>query len=224
MQNRIDKKFIIKSDLVKNILLSIQNEYMAVEIFNSKYHKYNTTYFDTKEKLTYLNHHNSKGNRFKIRERHYKDTNDIFFEIKFKTNKGRTIKKRTKINENTDKSIQDFVFKNTGFFFNDLIISLKNSFNRITLVSKKLNERITIDSDIELENNIRKVKLDNICIIEVKFDKENKNSIMLNELKKLKINETSFSKYSIGTAILDKTIKSNNFKSKILSLNKLMTK
>ena len=41
-------------------------------------------------------HQNKKLNRYKIRQREYLISDISFFEIKFKSNKGRTIKKRIK--------------------------------------------------------------------------------------------------------------------------------
>ena len=43
------------------------------------------------------NHHNGKLNRYKIRFRDYINTKNSFLEVKFKTNKGETIKSRQEI-------------------------------------------------------------------------------------------------------------------------------
>ena len=64
-------------------------------------------------------------------------------------------------------------------------------------------------------------KLDNICIIEIKREKGNRKSEILSILKLKRIRPTRFSKYTIGSCILNPNLKYNNFKRKLLFINKI---
>ena len=47
----------------------------------------------------YNDHHNQRVNRHKIRFREYVDSGLIYLEVKCKTNKGKTVKKRLKVDK-----------------------------------------------------------------------------------------------------------------------------
>ena len=57
-------------------------------------HDYKSLYYDTEDWKFYLDHHNGRVNRNKIRFREYVGSKLTFLEIKLKNNKGKTIKKR----------------------------------------------------------------------------------------------------------------------------------
>ena len=90
----------------------------------------------------------------------------------------------------------------------------------VNLISK---ERVTFDFNLKFSSPISetKAKLDNVGIIEIKREKGNKKSQLLSILKSKKIRPTRFSKYSIGACFLDSNLKYNNFKKKLLLVNKL---
>ena len=82
-------------------------------------------------------------------------------------------------------------------------------------------ERITIDLELSFEwNYIRKV-LKQIVIVEVKQENRNRLSPFVQALKKRHVREISISKYCIGVALLVPFVKKNNFKEKLIKLNKL---
>ena len=55
-------------------------------------------HYDTDDRKFYLDHHNQRVNRNKVRFREYEGSKLTYLEIKHKNNKGKTIKKRTKVN------------------------------------------------------------------------------------------------------------------------------
>ena len=79
------------------ILLNLQDKYKVLEIDGRRIFNYKTIYLDTHEYMMYLQHHNNKLNRYKIRIREYSDTSSKYLEIKFKTNTDRTVKDRIKL-------------------------------------------------------------------------------------------------------------------------------
>tara|TARA_B100000809_G_scaffold266703_1_gene330875 strand:+ start:4733 stop:5497 length:765 start_codon:yes stop_codon:yes gene_type:complete len=228
LQNRTDTKFVFNADLLPTILNDISEFYSILEINGKRTNSYKTLYFDTKDLRSYIQHHNGKANRIKVRFRKYEESDINFLEVKYKNNKGRTIKARTKTasieTELTDFS-RKFIVDNSYSFYGEqeVIPVLWNSFTRLTLAHKTLNERLTIDLNLSFEsfeNNTIK-KIGHIIIAEVKQEKASNNSDFIQAIRKHHIRESSMSKYCVGTAILNKNIKQNNFKERILKINKL---
>ena len=109
----------------------------------------------------------------------------------------------------------------TPYSLKDFEITIKNNFDRITLVNFQTKERVTIDLNLKFSSNNSNKELENICIIEVKREKGNRKSEILSILKLKRIRPTRFSKYTIGSCILNPKLKYNNFKRKLLFINKI---
>jgi len=227
LMNRIDTKYILlKKDLI-SILDSVYINYSILEIDGLRNMGYYSQYYDTKDFDMYLKHQNKRKNRYKIRARKYINTNDNFLEIKLKNIKGRTIKSRIKLQNDdynfSDKEI-DFINSSSPYKYEAIEKKLENSFNRITLVHKTEKERITIDNNIIFKFNSDIINnLGDLIIVEAKQEKFNLYSDFLKELKNRGIRPVGISKYCIGTFLLNKNLKSNNLKQKLLLLNKLLT-
>ena len=148
--------------------------------------------------------------------------------MKYKNNKGRTIKARTKTSsietELTDIS-KNFIDNNSYSFFDGKAVApvLWNSFTRLTLAHKTLPERLTIDLNLGFESfeNHTTKNIDHIIIAEVKQEKASSNSDFIKAIRKHHIRSSSMSKYCVGTALLNENLKQNNFKERILKINKL---
>ncbi|CAL2089842.1 polyphosphate polymerase domain-containing protein [Tenacibaculum sp. 190524A02b] len=226
LMNRVDLKYYFHLENFQTILRKLNNHYFILTIDKRKVFDYKTLYFDTPAKDFYLAHHNNKLTRLKIRKRTYVNTNTSFSEIKFKTNKGRTIKKRIESDDrkylsNVDK---EFINQNTLWNSDDLTPSLLNEFNRITLVNKNFKERCTIDLNICFRANNKTFSLDNIVVLEIKIDGRNTlNTPLIKILKLASIKQASFSKYCIGMCITNTNLKYNRFKHQLKTLNKINT-
>jgi hypothetical protein len=223
LMDRLDTKYVFHASQLESILSQVTNDYSVLEIFNKRIFRYHSIYFDTPAFDLYYYHHRGKSNRYKIRTRQYADTGDCFLEIKFKTPQGRTLKERTSVPSIgciCDKG-KDFAGERTPIDVETLIPSLNVDFDRITLVSKTGIERITIDIGLQLRNNSKSQEYSNIIILEAKHEKGNHASSMLSLLKHNNIRPYSISKYSLGTALLNDSVKKNLFKPKILFLNKI---
>ena len=100
--DRVDTKFICGISILPEILDDISKDYYILDIDGIKRMTYKTNYFDTAGFKMYNEHQNGKLNRFKIREREYMDSSIKFLEVKFRNNKGRTIKSRILRSESKD--------------------------------------------------------------------------------------------------------------------------
>lgn len=216
MMNRFDSKFFLTKNVLLNVLEDIKDDYYVLEIANTRVQSYNTIYFDTPDDKFYLAHHNGSSNRIKLRKREYSDSGIAFLEIKQKNNKGITRKKRMEI-PYFDKDLSDneisFLKKNTNLNGDKLLPKFENRFKRITLVSKKMDERCTIDLDMQFHSySIKKSYLEEIVIAELKQEKQNMRSKLARILKENRIYTQPFSKYCLGRAINETNLKSNMFK------------
>ncbi len=224
LMNRTDTKFIFSINQLPDILHKAKQNYKVLEINKNRILDYKTLYFDTEDLRMYNLHQNGKLNRYKIRHREYLVSNISFLEIKFKSNKGRTIKKRIKkqkIEEQISPDSKKFIEENTIFNSDSLKPALYNKFSRITLTHNTNKERVTIDINLKYNKNEKKTKLPFLVIAEVKQEGFSNASEFIKILKSQKIRPTGMSKYCVGTVLMNKNIKYNNFKTKLLTLKKI---
>jgi paraquat-inducible protein B len=171
----------------------------------------------------YLDHHNEKLNRYKIRMRTYEVTGGSFLEIKFKNNKNDTRKKRTSLNnDNPDVLLnQQFITDNTPYQPQQLHTAILNSFRRMTFTDNILSERLTIDIDLSFSTGDKIVELDGLAIAEVKQSSFSNAGRVMGIFRELGIYPHRFSKYCIGQALLNTSIKINRFKPHLSTINKI---
>lgn len=222
---RCDFKYVLSLDKLVDILQEVEEYYNVMLINNRRNQGYKTTYFDTEDDSFYLAHHGGRNNRFKVRKREYRSTNERFFEVKKKNLMGQTQKKRIKILSETNEDIDDLELSFMAGIIPRSLPRLERKidtmFNRITLVSKELNERVTIDLDLSfLGGNGDLIETENFTVIEVKYDKHAEKTVIQKALKKHGIRTTGFSKYCIGRALTSQTLKSNQFKQKLKLIKK----
>lgn len=222
LMNRTDTKFVLSRSFFNSILPELANSYRALEIEGKKLASYKTLYYDTEGFQLFLDHHNGRGNRFKVRIRNYVESKLFFLEIKNKF-KGRTDKRRTKVKdfeiELSPESVA-YINKVIGHEVN-LVPKLWNSFQRITLVNTKEIERLTLDLNLTFEWHDHKRVFDNIVVAELKQENVNRNSLFYTLMKNHGVRPNSMSKYCVGGITLNPQLKANNFKDKLLLIDKL---
>jgi hypothetical protein len=223
LMSRTDQKFCMHISQLPEILEAIRTDYSLLEMQSETVFKYNNLYFDTPDNQMFLNHHNGKLNRFKIRIRHYNQSDENFLEVKFKNNKGRTIKERTE-RENFDSEFSpselNFIEQSSPFSGIHLESKIKSSFNRITLSNNDLTERITFDISPEFQNQENKITLSNLVVVEIKQNKASDTALITRTLRAHKIRSQSFSKYCIGRSLLEENLKKNSFKPLLMKIRK----
>jgi hypothetical protein len=227
LMRRVDQKFVFNIDLLPLLLNKAKVDYFILEINKIRSQIYETTYYDTNDYEMYNLHHNGKKNRHKIRVRKYVCSDLEFLEVKKKNNRGETIKTRIVRPEDSDhldfKGSEKFLENSTPYNSELLWPKLSNKFIRLTLVNKDMSERITLDynlkfSDLKFHGQITH---SNLCVVEIKRNRDNKKSTFINNMTELKVQPSGFSKYCIGLALLNPEVKNNLFKQKIRNLEKI---
>lgn len=224
LMNRSDTKFILSLEDLLKVLPGLKEHYRILEISGIRGNHYETLYYDTPGFYFYTRHHNGKLNRLKIRKRRYVESNLNFLEVKFKTNRDQTQKDRRKLPEMSDAisaEQEDFIRRETHFD-EPLEPKLWNTFQRITLVSLALRERITIDRDLSFRTpDGRSIALGNVIIAEVKQPRKNRNSPFVSALHRLHIRPQGISKYCLGVAMLHSGLKTNAFRERIRKIKSI---
>lgn len=225
LMNRVDLKYVVNTQVLTKILELIRDDYSILEINNTRDLPYESLYWDTNCDYMYKMHHNGKLNRYKIRYRKYKTSNEVFLEIKYKYKGTRTIKKRILL-DSLERKINDvaarFIQNNSPFKPVELEPKIYTNFNRLTLVNKNLSERVTVDLGLHFSSSAQnKFSLRNTSIIETKKDAYKGDSKITEVLHHFGINPSGMSKYCLGRVVLDQTLKSNLFKEKLLLINKI---
>lgn len=225
LMNRIDTKYVTHISKVERLLALATGHYLIQEIDGQRNMPYATCYFDTDDADMFYQHQRGKKTRQKIRRRVYEGSSTTpFLEIKSKSNKGRTSKKRVAMEEGTRiDDYAEFLETHSCYSHSGLRPKMENHFYRITLVNKAMTERVTIDTALEFHNlgTGRRVSLPAIGIIECKRDGLADVSPMKSLLRELRIHEGGFSKYCIGMCVTDPALHHNRMKVKIRAVSKI---
>lgn len=226
IRNRYDTKYLFSPELLKLILGKLTDSYQVLNINNHYLQDYESLYFDNEYFKFYLDHHNGKLNRYKVRFRKYLDSKRIFVEIKFKNNKNQTIKWRKKINKSlylkrtlTNQEIRfinTFLRSNPGRLFPRFTVA----YSRLALIHKKDNERVTIDLDLSYLKGHEEKIFKNISIAEVKQETFSQNSPFFKVMREFRIMPMRFSKYCFGIYQFYPVLKYNRFKPRYLFIER----
>jgi hypothetical protein len=224
LMDRTDTKYTFSRDQLIQLLEEAKPFYKVLEVEGKRISRYKTLYYDTKNFSLYTRHHNGELNRYKIRHRTYVESHIGFLEVKFKNNKGRTIKDRIKKAEapsHWEDEAGIFIQSKLPFDARSLIPVLWVNYSRLTLVNKESAERLTIDLDLEFIKDGKTKNFNNLVIAEVKQEKRKASPFTL-LMKKHHIREGSISKYCMGVVATHAEVKKNNFKEKLLALKHIV--
>jgi len=136
---RINKKYLITETQLATVLKDLKWEFNVLEIAGKRIFSYDNVYMDTSDYLFYNQHENKENARTKIRTRLYADSDLTFFEIKQKED---GVQKKFRY---------QFPLEEHGTMTKEaptISPSIKTTYNRLTLVSKTGEERLTIDFNI----------------------------------------------------------------------------
>ena len=238
LMNRTDTKFVTTKPMLRDLLLLAQNDYRVQDIKGERISPYYTVYFDTPDCAMYRCHETGHTNRQKLRIRSYVNSGLNFLEVKTKNNHGRTGKKRITMlgfdprypqhdiafgpQDDNSQAYDEFLAANLGYDPTLLSEKVENHFNRVTLVNKLKTERLTIDFDLQFDNIVtgRHQDMGDIVIVELKRDGLQPSPI-LKSLMQLGIKPMGFSKYLIGSALTDDTLRHNRIKPRLRQIAKM---
>jgi hypothetical protein len=221
--NRVDTKYLMHVDELETILRSLKNKYCVLDIAGTRAHRYRTLYFDSPDFALYMQHHNGKRPRYKVRSREYVDTQLTFLEVKRKRCR-RTIKDREQT-QNLVATLNGpaghFIREHFPFDMSILEPKLWVIFRRITLVSVRRPERLTIDIDLQFHWRKHSIALPGIAVVEVKQAHFSQVSDIVQQMRACGIRPMSFSKYCAGVELVH-GVKGNRLRSRLREARRLM--
>ena len=228
LMNRVDTKYVLTEDEVMAMLeRAAERGYRVQVIGDVRAARYDTLYYDTAQRDMYVAHHNPTLSRQKIRTRRYEDGGDTFLEVKNKSNRGRTHKRRIAIDGSAFDAIHDhcstleFLAEHSRYDVATLAPALATRFVRITIVNRNLSERVTIDLNLCYED-LRSGRSATICgmaIVEVKQEGSSSSEIKA-ILRDMRVMPFRVSKYCLGTALTVEGIKKNRLQLKLRDIEK----
>jgi len=232
LMNRIDSKYVTDESVLEKVLeAAADHGYRALVVEGSRISPYNSMYYDTDSLKMFTDHHNRRLTRQKVRTRVYVASGTTFLEIKRKNNRGRTKKKRMEIpgdefmDFRADQEAAAYLAEKSAFTVEVLKPRMETIFRRITLVNSAKTERLTIDSSLNFVNHDTglKASLGTAVIIELKQDGR-AYSEMKNILLDCRVKPMRISKYCIGMTITNPKAKSNRFRQKVRTIEKITGK
>jgi hypothetical protein len=226
--DRVDTKFVLREDVLFGVLNRLVGDYLVLDVDGKRFSTYRTQYFDTESFALFRRHHIGGSSRYKVRARTYLNTDTSFVEIKRKTRRGATTKLRLQTEQFQTRLLVDareFIDQHCSARASDLIPSLLNNFDRIHLLSRNSEERLTIDLNVQVETGATPVHLPGIAIAEFKQPRSagaRRSAAFLNQMRAIHARPTGFSKYCMGLLLTNSGIKHNLFKPQLRRLNRLM--
>lgn len=222
--DRMDTKFVFRVELLPEILHKLAKQYRVLEIERVRASRYESLYFDTDRLDLYTNHHSGKLNRHKLRFRKYLDSGLCFFEIKLKTNKGRTIKTRIQL-DGIERLIggtaAELLNAATPYQAVELKPTISVMYTRCTFASKLTPERLTIDIGLHYANGSSEAAYPNLVIAELKQEQSAEISPFTEIMRRHRIHAGAISKYCFGIMQLYPNTKQNLFKQKARLIKEL---
>lgn len=220
MLTRIDNKYIVEANDLDALLPGLSAQYDILQIGDRRGFNYATRYFDDSEKSAYYEHHQGKRKGFKVRARRYMEAGLCYVELKMKEKRGTTIKQRIEYNFDGYHSLtsEALQFVKNGYqthygktFGYKVQPTLDIEYQRLTLVSKDRQERMTIDTDIVFNGHDRRLcAKKGVFIIETKS--RNGRGHADRCLRSLHHYPTKrCSKYCVGMAALSQVERHNHF-------------
>ena len=170
---RKDRKYIMPVSMVRSLVE--QDDLRVLEIDGLRSFRYESVYFDTPERVSYLAAAHKRRRRFKVRTRSYLDSGLCSLEVKTRERRGLTEKHR--LSHNIGKRLcltEDALEFIDGFdtiapLCERLEPVLTTRYRRTTLLEPSSMSRITIDTDLECEKTDgSSVALPGMAVVETK--------------------------------------------------------
>ncbi len=216
LQTRQDRKYLVPNAAVPALVSALDAGCRVLTIGDRKQFSYRSTYFDTSELDSYFGAAHRRPSRFKVRTRHYLDTQLCMLEVKTRDGRGRTVKHRLTCDPAEESGLtadgQAFVetIGQTSAVASDLWPLLTTTYRRATLLLDLDDAaRVTIDTDLRWRGFAAELSLGPVTLIETKttthpcaFD---------HLLWRAGHRPTTISKYCTGMAALDPTLAANKW-------------
>ena len=211
---RKDRKYLVPMAVAR--MLVAQRDLRVLEIGARRTFRYESVYFDTPDRVSYLAAAHRRRRRFKVRTRSYLDSGLCSLEVKTRERRGLTekhrlrytIDQRDQLNEGALEFINGFDM--IAPISRRLAPTLTTRYERTTLFEPGSRSRITIDTSLQCERpDGSSVSLPEIAIVETKTS--GAPCAIDHVLWKFHRRPTKISKYCTGLAALTPGLPANKW-------------
>ncbi len=220
LHDRVETKALLKARDVPAVLEALHRDYFILDHAGTRLQAYRNQYFDSADFRNYREHHNRVGVRSKVRYRSYVNSGLTFFEIKQKVH-ARTMKVRQESCVplgpmwGEDEAL---LRRELGHYEEAFEPSLIVAYDRLLLVRRDFAERVTIDLNIHFSGVAASFGLPHVAIFECKQERLDRRSPSMQAIHR---RPQEFSKYCVGLAGCDPTLKRNRFKATFRAVDAL---
>jgi hypothetical protein len=223
--DRFETKFVGPTGALGPLLDACgETGYRVLRINGAAVQRYHTAYYDTADLAFYHAHHAGRAVRIKVRTRRYEATGARFIEVKHRQSSGRTLKFRAPLTGDIDGPIaaSQLLPPEARPLVEGTAARpvLHMVFDRITLASPTLDERVTIDLRLGAETEDRRVALDGPVFVEAKQYRRRMPAFH-KAMAAPRPREQPASKYCVAVALLYPAHKHNGFKPLLRRLHAL---
>lgn len=221
LQTRVDRKYVVHGRQLETLLRALLDgpaHPRVLEISGTRSMRYRSLYFDTPDRVSYLQSTLRRRRRFKLRTRHYADTAQTYVEIKRSGARGETVKERTShpcgvldhFRGTADDAVAD-ALASTGVDparLGELTPALGTAYRRTTVLLPAAEpgeppSRLTIDTDLQWSEaavSAETLTTPGIAVVETKSSSGAGQADRL--LWSLGVRPARLSKYCTGLAAL----------------------
>jgi len=162
MLTRLDNKYVVPLAVLDRLAPALTAEFDILEIDGKRAFGYRTQYFDSPEMCSFRHHVQGRRLRSKVRTRHYLDADICFVEVKLKSRRKVTVKKRLSHSPDALDQLSgpalDFVeISHFNQYNRGSLLSyapvMQMQYERMTLVARVGGERLTIDRSLRFWND-----------------------------------------------------------------------
>jgi len=213
---RRDRKYIVPAGVAAQVVERLAPVSRVLEIDGRRWFRYESVYFDTPDRVSYLAAARRRPRRFKVRTRSYLDTGRCLLEIKTRDPRGRTVKRRHEhpiaMRDDLDPSGRAFVgacplIGERSDAFEPALIT---DYSRATLLVGAAGVRVTLDRDLRAQAAVGPIaSLSGMVIIETKTGGRPSEADRV--LWSLGHRPTRVSKFGTSLAVLHPDLPSNRW-------------
>lgn len=215
LQTRKDRKYLIAADAIGDLLADVEG-LRVLDIDGVRDFQYESVYFDTPERISYLSAAQRRPHRFKVRTRTYLDTATSMLEVKVRDGRGRTVKHRHpyEMGDRCELTADGRTFIHSvgpaGGVADELRPTLMTTYRRSTLVVAAGEARATIDTDVTWHTpEGASTSLAGMALIETKTP--GRSCDVDRALWRRGLRPTTISKYCTGLAALHPELPANKW-------------
>lgn len=222
--HRVDTKYLLGIRAIDDVIAELADHYAVLRHRGQSLMAYRSLYFDTPDLRLYDDHRRGRRLHRKIRIRHYPDRQVSFLELKVQESERLTRKHRLDLpygQSTLGERERGFLASHAALPVEVLGPQVWVGYRRTTLLGLHTNERVTVDTDLQLVRGDRVVALDQVAIMEVKQAAFCRATHVMATLQRQHIRPRSFSKYCIALALTCDGLRRNRFKPTLRALGQV---